>query len=213
MCFYFYFFESERERESESESERVMEDGKRGTVEENIESRREPLLPADGSWRLNLQEFPVLPPRRDERGSFILRRFRRTTGQPSSQILMYICIIFFILFSKVILLFCFLLFLVSFIMARPYFNIEWKFCFFFFFLPRFKTQMQFCSKMLFLLSEFSQSSSLCIYLYMCLLYIWYYAQKGIGFFVFVLACISIKFNEKRSKVKHQEFYDGRATSI
>ena len=108
----------------ESESERVMEDGKRGTLEENIESRGEPLLPADVSWRLNLQEFPALPERRDEHGSIILRRFRRTTGQPSSQILMYICIIFFILFSKVILLFCFLLFLVSFIMARPYFNIE-----------------------------------------------------------------------------------------
>ena len=108
-----------------------MEDGKRGTVEENIESRREPLLPADVSWRLNLQEFPALPPRRDEHGSIILRRFRRTTGQPSSQILMYICIMFLILFSKGFLLFCFLLILVSFIMARPYVNIEWKFCFWF----------------------------------------------------------------------------------
>nr|XP_023887354.1 metal tolerance protein 10-like [Quercus suber]POE67494.1 metal tolerance protein 10 [Quercus suber] len=58
-----------------------MEDGKRGTVEENIESRRELLLPADVSWRLNLQEFPSLPERRDEHGSFILRRFRRTTGK------------------------------------------------------------------------------------------------------------------------------------
>ena len=165
----------------ESESERVMEDGKRGTLEENIESRGEPLLPADVSWRLNLQEFPALPERRDEHGSIILRRFRRTTGQPSSQILMYICIIFFILFSKGFLLFLFFVVVVVvffFFFLGEFYNgqaicqyrMKVLLLVFFFFLPRFKTQMQFCSKMLFF-RFFSVKQLMYILIYVFIIYL------------------------------------------
>ena len=161
-----------------------MEDGKRGTLEENIESRGEPLLPADVSWRLNLQEFPALPERRDEHGSIILRRFRRTTGQPSSQILMYICIIFFILFSKVILLFCFLLFLVSFIMARPYFNIEWKFCFFFFSYQDSRPRCNFVQRCYFCFQNFLSQAAY-VYTYTCVYYIFDIMLKTVFAFLFL----------------------------
>ena len=67
------------------------------TVEADIESKTEPLLSSavkkeDMSWRINLEEFPELPERRDAKhGSFILR-FLRTPSKPSSQsqILMYV---------------------------------------------------------------------------------------------------------------------------
>ena len=159
-----------------------MEDGNRGTLEENIESRREPLLPADVSWRLNLREFPALPERRDEHGSIILRRFRRTTGQPSSQILMYICIIFLILFSKGFLLFLFfvvvvVVFFFFFFLGEFYngqaicqYRMKVLLLFFFFFSYQdSRPRCNFVQRCYF--SDFSQSSSLCIYLYMCLLYI------------------------------------------
>ena len=160
-----------------------MEDGNRGTLEENIESRREPLLPADVSWRLNLREFPALPERRDEHGSIILRRFRRTTGQPSSQILMYICIIFLILFSKGFLLFLFFVVVFFFFFWGEFYNgqaicqyrmkvllLVFAFVFVFFFLPRFKTQMQFCSKMLFS-RFFSVKQLMYILIYVFIIYL------------------------------------------
>ena len=77
-----------------------MADGTKAIAEANIKSKTEPLLPPEverddmssTTWRLNVLDFPALPPRKDgDHSSFNLRRLLRTPSKPSSQIFMYVC--------------------------------------------------------------------------------------------------------------------------
>ena len=93
-------FEFEFERERERERVVVMADGTKAIAEADIKSKTEPLLPPEverddmssTTWRLNVLDFPALPPRKDgDHSSFNLRRLLRTPSKPSSQIFMYVC--------------------------------------------------------------------------------------------------------------------------
>ena len=98
-----------------------MEDGTKAIAEANIKSKTEPLLPQEverddmssTTWRLNVLDFPALPPRKDgDHSSFNLRRLLRTPSKPSSQIFMYVCVVLLMLCAIRYLLF--LVFVASF---------------------------------------------------------------------------------------------------
>ncbi|KAF3956906.1 hypothetical protein CMV_018021 [Castanea mollissima] len=95
-----------------------MEDGTNAIAKANLKSKTEPLLPPEverddmssTTWRLNVLDFPALPPRMDgDHSSFNLRRLLRTPSKPSSQIFMYVCMILLTLCAIRYLLFLFLL--------------------------------------------------------------------------------------------------------